>query len=107
MPRWITVRSPFDYRWPGRPAITAFTDLGDHLVKDEVADFAVAKGYATEGKTDGSARSRKGGAKRVRRRKEPPAATTADTGPGASVGDADAVDADRAVDRPALDSDAG
>jgi hypothetical protein len=37
-------------------AVTHFSeaDLGEHLVKDEVADFAVAKGYATEGKVDGS-----------------------------------------------------
>lgn len=110
--RWVTVRKPFNYAWPGRQAVTHFSasDLGEHLVKDEVADFAVAGGYATEGKVDGSARSRKGGkGKRVRaaKKKGPPAAATADSQPGAPVGDEDAADADRSADRPAVDSDAG
>jgi hypothetical protein len=111
-PRWVTVRKPFDYPWPGRAAITSFkeADLGEHLLKAEVADFAVDGGYAVEGKLDGSARSRKGGkGKRVRaaKKKEPPAAATADSQPGAPVGDEDAADADRTADRPAVDSDAG
>lgn len=109
--RWITVRASFNYPWPGRQAVTHFSaaDLGEHLVKDEVADFAVGKGYATEGKVDGSAKSRKGGkAKRVRRtKKEPPAATATDSQPSAPVGDEDAADADRAADRPLVDPDAG
>lgn len=69
-PRWITVTGKFDYRWPGRSAITHYrADAGEQLVKGEVADYAVAKGYATEGKADGSeARSTKG-KKRTRRRK--------------------------------------
>jgi hypothetical protein len=62
MARWITVRKPFDYQWPGRGAITAFSEqhLGEHFVKDEIADFAIEKGYATEGKVDEAARSPKG-----------------------------------------------
>lgn len=110
MARWITVRKPFDFTWPSR-AITAFSerDLGEHLVKDELADFAVAGGYATEGKADEAARSRKGtGAKRVRRaRKGAKAAKAADTGPAAIVGNENASDADRAAGRPAVDHDAG
>ena len=109
-PRWINVTKPFDYHWPDRSALTAFTDrdLGDHFVKDELADFAVANGYATEGKADAKSRSSKGGPRRVRsRRKEPPAAKAADTGAAAAMGDADAADADRAADRPAMDHDAG
>lgn len=109
--RWITVRAPFDYRWPSG-AITAFkqADLGEHLVKGELADFAVEKGYATEGKVDGSARSKKGGKKRVRSRKaakETAPATTADSGPAEAVDHPPASDADSAPDRPAVDHDAG
>jgi hypothetical protein len=69
--RWITVRRPFDFTWPSR-AITSFRDehLGEHLVKGELADFAVANGHATEGEVDGSTRSAKGtGKRRTSRRK--------------------------------------
>jgi hypothetical protein len=77
MARWITVtKAPFDYVWPGRSAITAFAekDLGEHFVKDEIADFAVKGGFAKEGKAAGStARSVKTGpkAKRVTRARQP------------------------------------
>lgn len=60
--RWITVRKPFDYRFASG-AIVAFADahLGEHMVKGEVADFAIEKGFATDGKLDGSeAKSDKG-----------------------------------------------
>lgn len=118
MARWIHVHEqavPFDYPWPGVTARTAFTAAGDHFVKDEIADFAVRKGYADEGKADASSRSTKAGPKRVRRRsrakprieKESPAATTADTEPDAPVGDADIAATDRTADRPSVDSDAG
>jgi hypothetical protein len=83
MPRWITVRQAFDYHWPDRSALTAFSeaDCGDHFVKDELADFAVEKGYATEGKVNASARSTKGtGKRRTNRRKGAPAAKAADRG---------------------------
>lgn len=71
MARWITVTSPFEYRWPDRSAITVFTqaNLGEHLVKDEIADFAVEREFATEGKAEGSTtRSTKSGPKAVRSR---------------------------------------
>lgn len=74
--RWITIRTPFDYTWPSR-AITAYTEPGDILVKEEVADFAVEKGYATEGKVDGSAKSRKGGKRNIARRHKKQEAATA------------------------------
>lgn len=110
-PRWITVRKPFDYMWPGRSAMTHFAEPGDQLVKAEVADFAVKSGYATEGKVDGSARSKKtSGGKTPRKRKpkkDKPAAPTADAPPVPPVGDADSADPDRPADRPAVDSDAG
>jgi hypothetical protein len=111
MARWITVSKPFDYPWPGRSAITAFSEdhLGEHFVKDELADFAVKSGYATEGKVDEAARSTKGtGSRRSsRRKKDAASAKTADSGPEPSVGDEDVADADRAADRSGLDSDAG
>lgn len=110
-PRWITVRKPFDYRWASG-AVTTWrdADLGEHLVKAEVADFAVAGGYATEGKIDGSARSRKGtGAKRARRsaKKGSAAAKTAGSGTVPPVGDASAAHVDWPIDRPAVDDSTG
>jgi hypothetical protein len=100
MARWITVRKPFDFHWPSR-AITAFREehLGDHFVKDEVADFAVEKGYASEGKADEASRSSKG-----RRAKSGKAS---DTGTVAAVDHASAADDDRSADRQPLDPDAG
>lgn len=49
------VRAPFDYEWPKVQAVTHFTQKGRFLVKDEVADFAVRKGYATEAPEDKTA----------------------------------------------------
>lgn len=68
-PRWITVRKvPYDYHWPGRSAMTSFGEAGEYLVKAEVADDAVGRGFASEGKADGSeAKSTKG--KRPRKAK--------------------------------------
>ncbi|MGJ0508930.1 MAG: hypothetical protein ACR652_17740 [Methylocystis sp.] len=105
--RWITVRVPFDYRWSSG-AITAFRaeHIGEHMVKDELADFAVARGYATEGKVDGSARLRKG-RKPKNRAKETAPAKTAELGPAEGMVDADVPPADRPADRPAVDHDAG
>jgi len=107
MARWITIiKAPFDYPWPDRSAITAFTATGEQFVKDEVADFAVRKGYALEGKANASARSVKGGVKRVtRRRKGARAAAKSRT--GAPVGNAHAADANRAADRASVADDAG
>lgn len=50
MARRIDVTKPFEFRWPGAIAFTVFAvkDLGEHLVKDELADFAVANGYAKD-----------------------------------------------------------
>lgn len=110
-PRWITVRKPFDYHWPGRSAVTTFrdTDLGEHYVKAEVADFAVDGGYATEGKVDGSARSRKSTGKRVssrRRSKDESPAEAADARAKPPVDHAGDADADRPAGGAALAPDA-
>lgn len=61
MARWINVKAEFEYRWPDRQTVTVFTprDFGDQLVKDELADFAVERGHATEGKADAASRSTK------------------------------------------------
>jgi hypothetical protein len=100
MARWITVRKPFDYHWPGRSAVTTFREehLGDHFVKDEVADFAVSGGYATEGKADETSRSSKG--KRAKNAK------TADDRPDDAVAQPDMADADRSAGRQPVDPDA-
>jgi hypothetical protein len=102
--RWITVRQRFDYRWPSG-AITHFSDndLGEHMVKAELADFAVEKGYATDGKADASARSEKG---KRRRTKGKPAAKAADSGPDDAVAQPDMADADRPAGGQPLDPDA-
>lgn len=106
MARWINItKAPFDYRWPDRPAITAYREAGDHFVKDEVADFAIGKGYATEGKANASSRSTKG--KTRRRRKEASPASTADTGPAKRVDNPGSADDDRTADRQSVDNDAG
>lgn len=88
--RWITVKGRFDYRWPSG-AITHFSaaDLGEHRVKNELADFAVEKGYAVDGKLE-----------------EQEAGAAPDTGTVEAVDNAGAVDADRAVGGPTLDPDA-
>lgn len=111
MARWINIAEkavPFDYRWPDRSAITAFTVAGDHFVKDEIADFAIERGYASEGKADEASRSSKSGARRVRRakRKETAPAKTADVGTAEGLGDVDVPAADRPADRAGVDSDA-
>jgi len=99
--RWITIiKAPFDYRWPDRSAITAFSATGEHMVKDEIADFAVKSGYAIEGKADPTVRSTKG--KRPRRAK-----TAANPKPGASVGDTNAPRARRSSHRASVAGDAG
>jgi len=110
--RWITVREPFDYYWPGRQAVTHYSEPGEIRVKNEVADFAVAKGKATEGKVDGSdatppPKKAKRKTKAKKASKVAGDATTADTRAVAPVGDQGAADADRSADRPAVDSDAG
>lgn len=103
MARWIHVtKAPFDYRWPDVMAITAFTETGDHFVKDEIADFAVDKGYASEGKADKRSRSVKG-----KRDKGAATAKAADIGPAARVDNAGAAVDDRAADRLPVDHDSG
>jgi hypothetical protein len=82
-------------------------DLGEHLVKAEVADFAVGNGYATDGKLDGSARSRKGRRRAARPKKDAAPAEAADTGTVAPVDNPAAADVDRAADRPPVDDHAG
>jgi hypothetical protein len=88
--RWITVRQPFNYYWPSR-AVTHWSerDLGEHRVKNEVADFAVEGGYAVEGKLE-----------------EQSTGASPDTGTVEAVDNAGAADADRAAGGQPLDPDA-
>lgn len=44
--RICITRVPYNYSWPGRSAVTVFRETGEYLVKAEVADHAVANGYA-------------------------------------------------------------
>lgn len=85
--RWITVHARFDYRW-SRLSITDYTP-GEYRVKNEVADYATEKGYASEGRAE-----------------EQNAGTTADSGPIDAVGDPDLAEADRAAGGLPLDPDA-
>lgn len=50
MARRINVTKPFEFRWPGAVAFTVFAvkDLGEHTVKDELANYAIERGFATE-----------------------------------------------------------
>lgn len=88
--RWITVTAKFDYRWASG-AITHWNerDFGEHRVKNEVADFAVGRGYALEGKLE-----------------EQDAAKAADNRPDDAVAQPDMADADRPADRQPVDPDA-
>lgn len=111
MARWITIipaAVPFDYRWPDRTALTAFTAPGEYLVKDEVADYAVGRGFATEGKAKGSTtRSTKGGTRRRRSSKPRADATAANHRRAAPVGRPDVPDDGGAADGPAMGPGAG
>lgn len=109
-PRWITIiNAPFDYYWPDRSAVTAYRANGEFLVKAEVADYAVSKGYAVEGKPKAStARSSKGRSPRRRKSATPKADAAAPvTGPDTSLAGANLADDDRAPVRGAVDPASG
>lgn len=40
------LKVPFDYYWPKASAVTCISQLGPVLVKDEVAEAAIGRGYA-------------------------------------------------------------
>jgi hypothetical protein len=68
MAQWINVKRGFEYNIAGPKgrgivSTVVFTDkhLGDHFVKDEIAEFATTKGHASKGKAKASSRSTKGG----------------------------------------------
>jgi hypothetical protein len=84
--RWVTVTKAYDHYW-GHRAITHYPP-GQYRLKNAVADAAIKKGYASEG------------------RLEEQDAKTADSGSVAPVGDENAADADRAANRPTVDPDA-
>lgn len=40
------IKAPYDHYWKKASAVTCFREKGVYLVKDEVAETAIAKGYA-------------------------------------------------------------
>lgn len=40
------LKAPFNYHWPKVQAVTCVRETGPVLLKDEVADAAIAQGYA-------------------------------------------------------------
>lgn len=107
MARWITfTKVPFDY-FHSRASATQYSELGEFFVPDAIADRAIAKGYATEGKAPGSTkRSTKSGPKQVRRRRKaatPKADAATDTRANASLAGKGLVADDSATVRSAVD----
>jgi hypothetical protein len=43
----INVLKTFNFEWPDRSAVTHVSATGPILVKEEIADYAIAKGLAT------------------------------------------------------------
>lgn len=66
-PRRITITAaPFDFEH-SRTSVTQYSATGEFLVPARVADYAVAKGYATEGwASDSTTRTGKSGPRRKR-----------------------------------------
>lgn len=100
---------PFNFQWPGTRHMSVIRELGEALVKDEVADAAVAKGYAKE--MDPAPKA----AKAAPRKKATPAkkpakpkadAATANPGPSDRVDRDDLAPADSADGEPPV-ADAG
>lgn len=109
MARWITVTKPFNFSFSRSAALhfaehPQFPFPREEYVKDEVADFAVARGYATEGKARGSAtKSRKGKTASPKRARTTRNAPSANRRSVASVGSADVPTADSAGDGSGVD----
>lgn len=61
-PRWITIiKVPYNYEF-SRTSVACYREPGEYMVKAEVADHAVANGYAIDGRSAKStARSIKSG----------------------------------------------
>lgn len=112
-PRWITFHK-VPYNHPhSRSAVVCYSETGEFLVPARVADRAVAKGYATEGKApDSTTRSVKGGPKRPTTRRPKRAkplgdAKTADRGSNPKLVRTDRADHARPGVRIAVDPAAG
>lgn len=114
--RWITIRERYDHYWPSR-AVTSYPP-GEYLVKNEVADGAMGKGKATEGRVDGSEatpppppKKRATKAKRTTKAKNPANmaadAKAPDAGPVDRVDAESVAAADSAGDRSGVDQASG
>lgn len=87
-PRWITIHKvPYDFEH-SRTSVTCYSQPGEFLVPARVADDAVAKGYASEGRLpELNTRSRKSGpARRRSATRAKKSATTAIDGAGTNLG---------------------
>jgi hypothetical protein len=107
-PRRITLlKVPYNYEWPGRNAVTCTREPGEYLWKAEMADDAVAKGYAIEGwAADSTTRSSKGRSQRRRSSVTPKPDAATDMGSDAGMGGTAVAAAHRAVvgQQPASDA---
>lgn len=84
-PRWITLlKAPYNF-YHSRGAVSCIRETGEHMVPAALADDAVNRGYATEGRAkDSTTRSRKG--KSPRKRKSATAKADAGTNLGSDAG---------------------
>lgn len=104
-PRWITLhKAPYDF-YHSRGAVSCIRETGEHLVPAAMADDAVNRGYATEGKAKGSTtRSTKGKSPRKRKGAKAKADAAANPGSNASLAGTNLATDDRAPVRRAVDA---
>jgi hypothetical protein len=102
-PRRITItRAPFDFEH-SRTSVTHYSATGEFLVPAKVADYAVGRGYATEGwASDSATRTVKSGPRRRKattpaKKRTANADAGADTGSDAGMGGTSVDEAYRAV----------
>ena len=94
------IRVPFNYYWPKVSAVTCITQLGPVLVKDEVADAAIERGFAEP--FDPAAKITRATGTKIRARK-PRARTAANSRSTGIVDRTDLVAHDSASDSPSVD----
>lgn len=110
-PRWITLHKvPYNFEH-SRLSVTCYSETGEYLVPGRVADDAVAKGYATEGRLpERNTRTRKSGPPRRKATSAAKSATAkrdagTNLGHDAGMGGTDLAAAHRAVvGKPVADS---
>jgi hypothetical protein len=117
--RWVTFNQPYDHYWQSG-AVTHYPP-GEYRVKNAVADGAVDKGKASEGRSDGSEATPPGKRKRAKKsataapksakvvaeQEGPVAAETADHRSDNAMAEPGVAVPDRAAGGVGLDQDAG